>query len=142
MHGIEATEQEMAELCLTRHGTNWMGLYRGLKNKTAGTAWDVEVSTCSAMELQALNQPAILSVGLPSAGNLDRSTQAEFGWTPGVRHSIVLLSFTRDDLVDIVEPTAGVGRERWTVANLHEFYLNQCVRLVRRDGPVSSRSHE
>ncbi|HLQ45434.1 MAG TPA: hypothetical protein VK137_11935, partial [Planctomycetaceae bacterium] len=65
MHGINATEQEMADLCLTRHGTNWMGLYRGLKKKTAGTAWDVEMLVCSADELRLLNPPIILSVGLP-----------------------------------------------------------------------------
>lgn len=135
MHGIDATEQEMAELCLTRNGTSWMGLYRGLKKKTASTDWDVEISARSANELQALRQPAILSVGLPSADHLDLRTQAEFGWTPGVRHSIVLIGFTNDDLVDIAEPTAGVGRERWSVSNLHEFYLGQCVRLVRRSGP-------
>ena len=134
MHGIESTEQEMAELCLTRHGTNWMGLYRGLKKKTAGTAWDVEVSACSARELHALSQPAIVSVGLPPANNADRLTQAEYGWTPGVRHSVVLLGFTNDDLVNIAEPTAGVGRESWSVSDLHEFYLGQCVRLVRRLG--------
>ena len=40
-YGIAATEQEMAELCLTRRGTSWQGLYRGLKLKTAGTDWDV-----------------------------------------------------------------------------------------------------
>jgi len=51
-HGIESTEQEMAELCLTRHGTSWQGLYRGLKLKTAGTPWDVEVCRCSADDLQ------------------------------------------------------------------------------------------
>ena len=134
MHGIDATEQEMAELCLTRNGTSWMGLYRGLKRKTASTDWDVEISACSANELQALGPPAILSVGLPSTDHLDLRTQAEFGWTPGVRHSIVLLGYTNDDLVDIAEPTAGVGRERWSVSNLHEFYLGQCVRLVRRSG--------
>ena len=132
MHGIEATEQEMAELCLTRNGTNWMGLYRGLKKKTAGTEWAVVVSESTAAELQALRQPAILSVGLPPAANSDRLTQAEFGWTPGVRHSVVLLGFTPDGLVEIAEPTADVGRERWTVSDLHEFYLGQCVRLIRR----------
>ena len=132
MHGIEATEQEMAELCLTRHGTNWMGLYRGLKKKTAGTKWDVEVSACSANELHALHQPSILSVGLPPTDDFDHRVQAEFGWTPGVRHSIVLLGFTNDDLVEIAEPTLGVGRERWSVSSLHDFYLGQCVRLVPR----------
>ena len=31
----------MAHLCLTRKGTHWMGLFRGLKLKTRGTDWTV-----------------------------------------------------------------------------------------------------
>src|SRR5260221_7046371 len=43
--GISATEQEMADLCITRRGTYWQGLYRGLKLKTAGTLWEDRKST-------------------------------------------------------------------------------------------------
>lgn len=42
-YGIPATEQEMAELCLTRQGTSWQGLYRGLKLKTAASDFNVQV---------------------------------------------------------------------------------------------------
>ncbi len=133
MHGIAATEQEMAELCLTRRGTHWMGLYRGLKKKTIGTPWDVDVFVCSATELEKLNQPVILSVGLSHEAKPDPVTQAEYGWTPGVRHSVVLLGFRSDQLVEIAEPTFGVGRERWSLEDLHQFFLGQGVRLIPRE---------
>ena len=131
MHGISATEQEMADLCLTRRGTNWMGLYRGLKKKTAGTEWDVEVFTGSADELHSLGAPAILSVGLSRLAQADPLYQTELGWTPGVRHSVVLLGFVTD-LVEIGEPTPDAGRERWTNSDLQELYLGQGMRLIRR----------
>ena len=130
LHGIDATEQEMADLCLTRRGTNWMGLYRGLKMKTAGTKWNVEVFSGSADELRN-RCPAILSVGLASEAQGDRLYQAELGWRPGMRHSVVLLGFVTD-LVEIGEPTPDAGRERWTNRDLHELYLEQGMRLVRR----------
>ena len=131
LHGIHATEQEMAELCLTRRGTNWMGLYRGLKKKTAGTDWDVEVFTGTADELRMLNTTAILSVGLAQDAQADSFYQTELGWRPGVRHSVVLFGFVTD-LVDIGEPTLDAGRERWTGNDLQEVYLGQGMRLVRR----------
>lgn len=131
LHGIEANEQEMAELCLTRRGTNWMGLYRGLKKKTAGTIWEVEVFTGSADELRLLNSPAILSVGLTQDTQTDSIYQTELGWRPGVRHSVVLFGFVTD-LVEIGEPTPDAGRERWTDNDLQEVYLGQGMRLVRR----------
>lgn len=131
LHGIDATEQEMADLCLTRRGTNWMGLYRGLKRKTAGTEWDVEVFTGSADQLRSLHSPAILSVGLAREARSDRIYQTELGWRPGMRHSVVLLRFVTD-LVEIGEPTLDVGRERWTKGDLRELYLGQGMRLVRR----------
>lgn len=131
MHGIPATEQEMAELCLTRRGTNWMGLYRGLKKKTAGTDWDVEVFTGSVDDLRSLGTPAILSVGLERVGQADSFFQTELGWRPGVRHSVVLFKFVVD-LVEIGEPTPDVGRERWTINDLNELYLGQGIRLIRR----------
>lgn len=131
MHGIDATEQEMAELCLTRSGTNWMGLYRGLKKKTAGTEWEVEVFTGSTDDLRLLKAPAILSVGLEREAQVDPLYQTELGWRPGLRHSVVLLGFVTD-LVEIGEPTPDVGRERWTQQDLQALYLGQGIKLVRR----------
>src|SRR5262249_5213226 len=72
-HGIRATEQEMAELCLTREGTQWQGLYRALKLKTAGTPWDVEVVHGGFDHLKALDHgPAILAAGVPRGAGVAR----------------------------------------------------------------------
>ncbi len=131
LHGIDSTEQEMADLCLTRRGTNWMGLYRGLKLKTAGTEWDVVVFASSANELRSLQSPAILSVGMSRETPSDRFYQTELGWRPGLRHSVVLLGYVTD-LIEIGEPTPDAGRERWTEGELRELYLGQGMRLVRR----------
>ncbi len=133
LHGIAATEQEMAELCLTRNGTHWMGVYRGLKKKTAGTAWDVEPFECSAEMLLARYEPAILSVGLPSQGPVDPMYRNEWGWAAGARHSVVLLGFiARGQLAEVAEPSLDVGRECWTIDELRTLYRGQGLRLVRR----------
>ncbi len=135
LHGITATEQEMAELCLTRNGTHWMGVYRGLKLKTAGTAWVVEPFECSADQLLASQEPAMLCVGIPAHGQVDPIYRREWGWTPGVRHSVVLLGFTAHGrLAEVAEPSLGVGRERWTADQLRTLYRGQGLRLVRRSG--------
>ena len=63
-HGIQASEQEMVELCLTRaDGTPALGLYRGLKLKTRGTPWNVEVFRSGLEDLRNADRwPVILLV--------------------------------------------------------------------------------
>jgi hypothetical protein len=134
LHGIAATEEEMAELCLTREGTTWMGLYRGLKRKTQGTRWDVEVIECRAGELpRTPTEPMILSVGLGSEiAERDESRFAEWGWRPGQGHSVVLLSGSTPGGFKIADPTPGYGIEIWSSMNLEELFQGTAVRLVER----------
>jgi len=134
LHGIAATEQEMAELCLTRRGTSWLGLYRGLKLKTQGTAWDVELVRCSAAEVrQHADRPMIMEVGLEADAPIDAAFRSEFGWAPGVRHSVVLLASDNRRL-RIVDPSPHVGREEWDDESLHLLWRGHGLRLVKR-GP-------
>ena len=131
-HGIETSEREMARLCLTRQGTSWQGLYRGLKLKTAGTQWDVDVRRCSADELrQFAGQPMILSVGLES-GAADDEFAREFGWVPGVNHSVVLLSFSNQGNAVIADPTQELCREHWDAETLDTLWRGYAFRLVER----------
>lgn len=131
-YGIEATEQEMAELCLTRRGTSWQGLYRGLKLKTAGTPWDVEVRSCSTDELRQLaDRPMILSVGLES-GAANEELESDFGWVPGVNHSVVLLKFNDQGAAVIADPTQELHREHWDSPTLHALWRGYAFRLVER----------
>lgn len=132
-HGIPASEQEMADLCLTRHGTSWQGLYRGLKLKTAGTKWDVQVVACSRQELRNLSGPMIISVGLESTAPGDSDFTREFGWIPGVNHSVVLLGFTSYGCATIADPTQELSREQWDDEMLKVLWRGYGIRLVERE---------
>ena len=131
MYQINATEGEMADLCLTREGTQWKGLYRGLKLKTADEVWDVEYFRCSYDELKAMRPaPKILSVEFRRelAGKL--SEGAGRGWLPGVSHSIVLVSFQSDGTVSVADPTTCA--ESWTENDLRLLWQGDGTRLVER----------
>jgi hypothetical protein len=132
-HGIEASEQEMAELCLTRYGTSWQGLYRGLKLKTAGTDWDVQVCRVSASDLERERAaPLILSVGLDGAAPADSDFTREFGWVPGVNHSVVLENFSSNHCANIADPAQEMSREQWDAKTLQTLCRGYAFRLIPR----------
>lgn len=133
-YGIAATEQEMAELCLTRRGTTWMGLYRGLKCKTRGTAWDVEVVDCSLEDLRRMSttSPVILRVGLERETTVNVDFQRELGWRPGLSHSVVLLKFGPAGVAEVADPSPEIGREQWPIEELRTLWRGQAIRLVHR----------
>jgi len=131
-YGIHTSEGEMAQLCLTRQGTSWQGLYRGLKLKTADTPYDVEVRRCSVEDLrQYAGEPMILSVGL-EAGAADDEFSREFGWVPGVNHSVVLLGFNDQGNAVIADPTQELCREHWDHSTLSTLWRGYAFRLVER----------
>jgi len=133
-HGIESTEEEMANLCLTRSkGTLWQGLYRGLKLKTLGTDWDVEVVSGTVEDLRSLGEgPAILAAGIPRGAKVPAIYTEEYGWTPGELHSVLFFGFRGEGLVAMGEPTPGVGKENWSEEDLRVLYRGRGMRLVSR----------
>jgi hypothetical protein len=132
-YGIETTEAEMAELCLTRQGTTWQGLYRGLKLKTQQTPWDVRVTHCEADQLCRLgNGPLIISVGLDRASTHDTDFEREQGWIPGVSHSVVLERFTSNGAAVIADPSQEMTREHWDAETLQTLWRGYAFQLVPR----------
>jgi hypothetical protein len=131
-HGIDATEGEMARLCLTRRGTLWQGLYRGLRRKTAGTPRDVEVVHGSFDGLRSMGGPAILAVGLPRDAKVARVYTERYGWTPGEWHSVLFFGIRGGGRVAMGDPTPGIGREDWTEDDLRVLWEGSGMRLVRR----------
>jgi hypothetical protein len=122
----------MAGLCLTRQGTTWQGLYRGLKLKTRGTAWDVAVDRCEADELRRLcGSPVLLSVGLDRSSMRDTDYERELGWIPGVSHSVVLERFSHGAAV-IADPSQEMTREHWDAETLRTLWRGYAFRLVPR----------
>lgn len=131
--GIDADEGELARLSLTRKGTTWQGLYRGLKLKTAGTEWDIDVFYCEADELRNLiSSPLILAVGIPRGADVDPKYVADDGWISGQLHSVVLFRFLDNDRVLIGEPSSDSGLESWSKEDLAVLWRGVGLRLVPR----------
>lgn len=138
-HGIEATEQEMAELCLTRRGTSWMGIYRGLVLKTKGTRWKVEMVSDRLLAMQSVGRrPVLANMGLTRAralvGNSSVDRQ-ENGWIPGVDHTVVFLGRGPGNTFQVVDPTPGIDRELWRPETFNTLWRGVGFQLVERDEP-------
>ncbi|QDU40305.1 hypothetical protein Mal4_46610 [Maioricimonas rarisocia] len=131
-HGIPATEQEMARLCLTRNGTTWKGIYRGLKLKTADTPYDVEIFNEDVDTLRrSKSGPFLLKAELQEDAPVPPIYHEEWGWIPGQPHSVVLFEFLDNGDALIGDPS--IGLEAWSVKDLQVLWHGQGLRLVRRD---------
>jgi hypothetical protein len=132
LHGIDATEREMAELCLTRRGTHWLGVYRGLKLKTAGTEWDVVAERLSGSQiLRAGNVPGILSLSYHGWASF-RSEDTELPGLTG--HSVVRLGSHRDGELMVFDPSPDYGFGVWSSDSLNGINEAIFLRLVSRRG--------
>lgn len=130
--GVATTEAEMARLCLTRQGTHWMGLYRGLSQKLP-SAWRIEVFDDKRLEtLRPVSQdaPAILTVELPRDVPAGWEYRQESGWLPGVSHSVVCLGPDGENHWRIVDPANGL--ERWSTDDLLVLWQGQGMQLTRQ----------
>jgi hypothetical protein len=124
IYGITTTESEMIDACLTHiEGTTTLGLYRGLKLKTAGTAWDVRADKPHADSIDHWPLPAVVTVSLPG---LDKSLL--------IGHSLVVVRVDGDGKFDIADPF--VGWQRWTRGELMDAYGGAVMTLVPRNRPA------
>ncbi len=132
LHGIPATESKMADLCLTRRGTHWMGVYRGLKLMTQRTPWKVVAESFSRKTLLSLHEaPALLSVDIDTdliAAGYDHGFRGNTG------HSVLALGAGGGDDVMVFDPAPSYGIECWDREILSWVSEGVILRLVRRDG--------
>lgn len=142
LHGIAATESQMAELCLTRRGTHWMGVYRGLKLMTEKTPWDVVARPFSRSAVMSLNEsPALLSV------NVDTDSIApseDHGFRGHSGHSVLALGSRDNTKVMVFDPSPAYGIECWDDELLSWVSNGVILQLVPRfgtglEGPVRER---
>ncbi len=130
-YGVEAQESEMADLCLTRRGTTWLGLYRGLQLKVQDRPLDVEVIECDLNTMMKLNGPLILSVGIDPEKPYRDIYVKKWGWEPGQLHTVVRFDQTVRGLQLIGDPS--VGLEGWNREDIKTLYRGRVVRLVPRN---------
>lgn len=121
--GIQASEAELAKLCLTRsRGTFNLGVYRGLKLKTDATAYKVEVFRGTLDEFLNLPPaPAVVSI----------SVQGERTALLGASHSVMLYPATNQERIEMGDPF--VGKLSITRDALSAIWQNEALRLVPRD---------
>ena len=127
--GIQTTEQEMAELCLTRNGTTWLGLYHGLATKLLGTRHTVKFFECAIDDLPTLakNSPLLLCCKLQ---NLTARHVPEYvtegGWKPGIAHSVVYFGRIQGHHI-VGDPSRGY--EVWSREDLEILWTRQGLRI-------------
>jgi hypothetical protein len=126
--GIDVTEAAMIPLCLTDgSGTSTLGLYRGVKLMADEHQRKVEVLDVTLDELlSAADWPALLAVELP-LGTEDRRYADQWGWIPGMGHSVVVLGSAAGDQVWVGDPA--VGLERWSRSDLQVLWHGVGLRV-------------
>lgn len=132
LHGIDTSEAQMAELCLTRKGTHWMGVYRGLKLMTDRTPWDVVARPFTRDAVMSLDDsPALLSVNVDT-GSIAASEDHGFRGHSG--HSVLALG-SRDNIeVMVFDPSPAYGIECWDDELLSWVSNGVILQLVPRFG--------
>ncbi len=136
LHGIDATEEELATLCLTRSGTHWLGVFRGLKIKTAGTEWDVVVEEVTPKQLTGSeNPPGVLALTFKREA-AENSVESGFGTEVG--HTVVCLGTCRKSkILEVFDPSPDYGFESWNDRILADIQTGILLRLVSRKGAPS-----
>ncbi|TWU18042.1 peptidase C39 [Allorhodopirellula heiligendammensis] len=126
--GIEMSESQMIPLCLTdSSGTPTLGLYRGVKLVANRHDREVELLEGTTADLlDADDWPVLLTVKLPF-GVEDRRYVEQWGWIPGMGHSVVALGRGPHGGVVVGDPA--VGQEEWTAADLNVLWGGAGLRI-------------
>jgi len=127
--GIEASERELIPLCLTDSsgGTPTLGLYRGVKliaqqHERSVTLVDPTLSKLISDD----DWPVLIAVELPF-GVEDRRYADQWGWIPGMGHSVVALGRTEDGGFIVGDPS--VGLEIWTEDDMRLLWHGNGIRV-------------
>lgn len=132
LHGISATEAEMARLCLTRAGmgTPTLGLVYGLQQKAQQRGLYPRIlSLAFPAQLGKLRPGCILSVGLKRGLPADVDARMRgYGWEPGVHHAVVVVGAAPDGAwLDVAAPS--YGREHWPLQDFAYIWDGQAIIL-------------
>lgn len=135
--GIPATEQEMAQLCLTRNGTTWLGLYHGLATKLLGTKYSVRFFESEIKSLPELGaeHPLLLCCKLDAAAAEQLPEyERDGGWIRGTAHSVVYFGQFNGSHI-IGDPSRGY--EAWSDKDMEILWTGQGLHITNRSQPVA-----
>jgi MFS family permease len=126
--GIRVSERDMIPLCLTDDaGTPTLGLYRGIRLVADQHDRRVEIVDRSLEKLiQDDDWPVLMAVRLPF-GVDDRRFVDQWGWIPGMGHSVVALGREPDGSFIVGDPALGL--ERWSESELRILWQGNGLRV-------------
>jgi hypothetical protein len=120
-HGVQASETEMARLCLTGdEGTSALGLYRGLKLKLHGTGLEPR-AVFGVEELRGAPKPAVVLFD-------DVSKPKTLGMRG--KHAVGLTAID-GNAVTIADPADGL--RVMTLADFEQLWTGEAVAIVGRE---------
>ncbi len=139
LHGISASESEMATLSLTREGTHWMGLYRGLKIKTQGTGWDVVAEPLDISKLRSSSyRPCVMSLKLDVS---QFPEHVDHGFRDDCGHSVLYLGSKAPERITVFDPSPDYGVEEWDDSVIDCVEDGVVLRLVPVDANDTGTRH-
>ena len=126
--GMETSEQEMAELCLTKSGTTWLGLYHGLSTKLLGTKLRVEFFKGDMETLQQFSaeHPVLLCCRLDAEAAAELPKYENNGWIPETAHSVVYFGAV-NGLHVVGDPS--MGYEIWEFEDMKTLWTGEGLRI-------------
>lgn len=126
--GIPTSERDLIPLCLTDYdGTPTLGLYRGIKLVAARNNRQVEIVDSRLERLIADDDwPVLAAVRLPR-GVDDPRFEQEWGWIPGMGHSVVILRRTGGGDFLVADPA--IGLELWSESKLQTLWQGSGLRV-------------
>ena len=108
-----------------------MGLYRGLKLKTAGTNWDVEMEEFLPGAIPTYDDsPAVFAFNIDTEQS---GTILEDGFKPDSGHSVVALEAVSNDNIIVFDPAPDYGVEMWSRDLFSRVRSGVVMRLVQRE---------
>ena len=135
--GVQSSEKEMAQLCLTGEGTTWLGLYHGLTIRLQGTGFGVAFFEGSVADLDVATAefPVLLCCQLSDdVAQLFPEYQEDSGWIPGVAHSTVL--FGQINQIYVIGDPSQKNVELWSNRDISNLWTGQGLRIVRTTKPI------
>ncbi|MGB7344937.1 MAG: peptidase C39 [Pirellulaceae bacterium] len=130
--GIPIDEAAMIPRCLTdASGTPTLGLYRGVKLVAKDNGRDLEVDHFQHEALFAgeVGFPILMMVKLPISGVDDPRYAEQWGWIPGMGHSVVALGLSDQGKLIVADPA--IGLEHWSEADMRVLWHGDAVRFAK-----------
>jgi hypothetical protein len=106
LYHVEVLEKQMVEACLTtQNGTPNQGIWRALKMYVPD---GYVVSVARFKDYQKLPFPLLVNMKLKNGDDNSGRYYGQWGWRPGVPHTVVLLGYADNGKLLVADPATGM----------------------------------